>query len=95
MNLRGDKLSRNKNIMLDPNELMGIAIVGVALSLLVNHLKEVFQTSSFGTKLLTLALSVLVGGTYYWVRQTIWWVPTLGVLTSASTVYAFFLKPKK
>jgi hypothetical protein len=77
---------------MDVNEILGIAVVGALLSVVIQHLKNVFGTDSTETKLLTVALSVAVGGAYFLLRQTVWWATIVGVLGAASTVYAFVLK---
>lgn len=70
------------------NDFLGIAIIGVALSLIVQAIKNVFGTSSLKTKGLTILLSIIVGAGYYFVRQTAWYEPILGILSAASTTWA-------
>ena len=73
-------------------DFLSISVVGVGLSLLIGFLKAKFGTETTKTKALTLLLSVLVGGLYFFIRDTVWYKTILGVLASASTFYAFFLK---
>ena len=73
-------------------DLLQIGVVGAALSGLVQVLKAKLGTDSLKTKLLTVGLAVLVGGAYWLLRDTNLWKTILGVLASASTVYALLLK---
>jgi hypothetical protein len=73
-------------------DFIGIAIVGAALSLAIEIVKEKFGTASFGTKIITLGLSLVVGAAYWFLRETPFWQTIVGVLAAASTVYAFVLK---
>ena len=73
-------------------DFLGIAVVGEGLSLVIEVIKKQFGTDSTQTKLLTLALAVVVGGAYVLLRDTPEFPTILMVLASASTVYAYFLK---
>lgn len=79
-------------MQIDPSELLSIGIVGVGLSTLIEYIKNKYGTTSGTTKALTIVLALVVGGLYFWIRSTPFWLPVLGVLTVSSTVYAFFLK---
>ena len=74
------------------DDFLGIAVVGAGLSLVIEVIKKQFGTDSTQTKLLTLALAVVVGGAYVLLRDTPVFPTILMVLASASTVYAYFLK---
>lgn len=74
------------------NDFLGIAVVGAALSGLIEWLKTTFRTTSLGTKLLTIVLAIVIGALYVWLHGTPVWSTILGVLAAASTVYAFLLK---
>jgi len=76
-------------------DFLAISIVGVALSLLIEVIQAKFATRKNLTKLITIALAIAVGSVYYFVRETSYWQTILGVLTAASTVYAFFFSNKK
>lgn len=80
---------------MDINELLGIGIVGAALSFVIEGIQMKFGIGSGKTKALSIVLSVVVGGGYYLVRETSWWLPMVGVLASASTVYALFFSGNK
>ena len=78
--------------MIDINDFLGIAIVGAALSAIVEFIKNKYGTASWVTKLLTVVLAILVGTGYYFLQGTGLLTTILGVLAAASTVYAYFLK---
>ena len=73
-------------------DFMGILVVGTLISLFVQWVKAKLGTSSLGTKLVTIGLSILIGGVYFLFRETAWYATMLGILTAASTVYALILK---
>ena len=73
-------------------DLLGIGIVGVALSLSLEWLKVKLGTGSTGTKLVTLALSAALGAGYWLLRDTELLKSIAGVLASATVVYSFVLK---
>ena len=76
-------------------EFIAIAVVGAFLSIVIEIIKNKWGTSSNVTKLFTLGLALVVAGAYVWVRSTPYFETVLLVLTCASTVYAFFLKPSQ
>jgi hypothetical protein len=78
--------------LINIGDFVGIAVVGSLLTLVVKSIKDYFGTEGNITKLLTISLSIVVGGVYVWLRQTIWWETIIGVLAAASTVYALLLK---
>lgn len=75
---------------MDLTNFLGIAIVGTALSIALEWITKSFGAT--GSKLITVGLSILVGGVYYFLSSTPWWGSILGVLGTASTVYALFIK---
>lgn len=77
---------------MDINNFLGIAIVGSALSLLMQWAKAHLGGYPLGNKLVIVAASLVVGSAYYFLQDTAYWQTVLGVLASASTFYAFFLK---
>lgn len=77
---------------MDINDFLGIGIVGVLLSAVIEVIQARLGSSSLKTKFITIGLSILVGGAYFLIRETVWWATILGVLASASTVYAILLK---
>lgn len=75
-------------------DFLSIAIVGSALAIAIQFIKTKYGIESTKTKVITLGLSVVLGGAVYFLSQTPWWQTILGVLASASTFWAFFLKNK-
>lgn len=73
-------------------EILEIAIVGTALSFLIQFIKGLFGTESNTTKWLTLLLSVILGAGIFFFSGTAFWQASIGVLAAASTVYAFLLE---
>ncbi len=75
-------------------DFLMIGAVGVALSLIVEFIQNKYGTGSSKTRGLVLVLAVVFGGIYTLLKDTIWWTTILGVLGSASTVYAMFFSGK-
>lgn len=73
-------------------DFLGIGVVGAALSFLIQFIKSRFSYSPLKIKGLTILLSIVVGGIYYWLRSTVWYETIIGVLVAATTVWAFFLR---
>lgn len=73
-------------------ELLEIGIVGILASGLIQTIKNTFGTSSNKTKLVTVAVALLGGAVIYFFSGTEYWQSALGVLTTASAVYAFLIK---
>lgn len=78
--------------MFNINDFLGIAIVGVALSFVIEMIQAKYKVGSRATKGLTIALSILVGAGYYFIQSTAWYEPMLGILAAASTTYALLFK---
>lgn len=73
-------------------EFLGIAIVGVVLSFLIEVINRKFGIGGARAKALTILLALSVGTIYVWLRSTPYWQTILTVLMAASTVYAFIIK---
>lgn len=73
-------------------DFLSIAIVGAALAMAVQFIKNRYGLNSLKTKALTLGLAITVGAAFYFLSQTAWWQAILGVLAAASTFWAFLLK---
>jgi hypothetical protein len=73
-------------------DFVGVGIVGVVLSLVIEWAKTKFGTETNTTKAITIGLSVVVGLVYVYFRTTTWWTTILTILGVASTVYALVLK---
>lgn len=72
--------------------LLEISIIGVVASLIMEGVKKIGDITPFGAKVSIVAISIVLGGGYYFLKDTNAWESILGVLASASTFYAFFLK---
>ncbi len=68
---------------------LGIGIVGAALSLVVEYIKAK-SVDQLNLRTLVIVLSLVVGSVYWVVAGTVYYETVLGVLASASTVYALF-----
>jgi len=79
---------------MDITNFLAISIIGVVLSLAFEYFKGA-TSSPLRSKLWAVGLSVVVGGVYTIFRDTVLWTTILGVLASASTVYALFVSPNK
>lgn len=75
------------------SDFMGIMVVGAVLSLVIQGLKNWLGTDSLSTRGLTIALALIVGGGYVWLRSTPYFQTAVLVLTTASAVYAIFITP--
>jgi hypothetical protein len=71
-----------------------IALVGVLASALIEIINKKFGLGSSMAKVITIGVSILLGTIYFFLKDTVLWQTILGVLGTASTVYAFFLKGK-
>lgn len=74
------------------NDFIGIAIVGAALSVVIQGIKNRFGTESGETKALTIFLALIVGAAYVAIRSTSYFETIILVLSSASAVYAFLMR---
>lgn len=83
------------NYMDEINDFLGIAVVGVILSLAVEYIKGKWGSETFASRTIILVSSCVLGALYYWARSTPWWSTALGILASASTFYAWILAKRK
>lgn len=67
---------------------MSIGIVGVALSFGIQWAQNKWGVEGAQTKAMAIAFSVILGGGVWFFQGTAIWASMLGVLASASTVYA-------
>lgn len=70
---------------------MEIAIVGVAVSLLVQWLKKQFGTNEYMTLVVVLAISLIAAGVYTYLIAAGYWESVLAVLLTAGSFYTFIL----
>jgi len=73
-------------------DFLGITVVGALLSAVISGLRSKFGTEGTTTKIMTIILSIAVGGAYFLWRDTSWWMTMLGVLAASQTVYAMLIK---
>lgn len=69
-----------------------IILVGVIASAIVEGIKKLFGTTGLKNKFASVATAIVLGGCYYFLKDTNIWVTILGILATSSTVYAFLLK---
>lgn len=74
------------------DNFLSIAIIGVILSFIIEGINRYLEVNSLGAKIITVVASLVIGGLYFAFSQTQIWESVLGVLASASTVYALLLK---
>lgn len=73
-------------------QFLQIGIVGTALSFLVQYIKNKFGTDSDTTRIITVALSIALGASYWLLVDTSIWLPVVGILGSATTIYSLFIR---
>ena len=70
--------------------LLSIGIVGVALSTAIQWLQAKYGVEGAETRAIAIVGSIVLGGFVWFFQGTEMWASMLGVLASASTVYAMF-----
>ena len=73
-------------------DLQTVAILGVIVSLIMAVIKKYVGTKELLSKAIVVALSIIGGAVYWFLKDTASWQMIVGILAVASTVYAFFLK---
>lgn len=82
---------RRKDLFMDITNLGQLAIVGITLSLLVQWLKNKFD--SVHTQYIVVALSILAGIAYFFLRaHSNLLVNCLSILAAADLVYSYLLQ---
>ena len=71
--------------------LISIPIIGVIISVLMEWIKSA-GTKPLTNKVLVVLFSLIGGLGIYLLSGTSMWVPFIGILGSASTIYALFMK---
>jgi hypothetical protein len=74
------------------NDLLTIGLVGTALAFLIQWIKAKFGTTSLATKGLTILLALIIGGVFYFFKETAFFANVMGVLSMATLVWAFLIK---
>lgn len=78
--------------MIEIIDILNIAIVGGAISIFVEYIKNKTGNNPFYIKLFTIVLSVVLGAVYYFYSGTEIFVSIIGVLSAASTIWALLIK---
>lgn len=73
-------------------EIGSLLIVGVIVSTLVQIIKNKFGTSSNITLAIVISLSLLSGGVYFFVKDTVFYESALTILAFAGATYTFFIQ---
>lgn len=74
------------------SDFLAIGIVGATLSLAIQYFKNKWGVEAWLTRGLTVFLALGIGAGYWVIRDTAYFPTVVGILTSASTVWALFLK---
>lgn len=77
---------------MDITDFTSIGIVGIALSTIIEIVKNKYSPESLTTKLITISLSIVLGTGYVLLANTPLWPTIIGVLGVASAFYAIFIK---
>lgn len=80
---------------MDIQEFLGIGIVGVAASVLIEVITRYAGSKPLTAKVLSVGVALVLGTAYFFVRQTVWFPTVLGILAISSTVYALFFNKNK
>ena len=80
---------------MDIQDFLGIGIVGVLASVLIEAITKYAGTKPLAAKLLSVGVALVFGTAYFFVRQTVWFPTVLGILAISSTVYALFFNKNR
>lgn len=80
---------------MDTQQFLSIALVGAIVSAITEYISRKFNVTGNSAKMVTILLSVLLGGAVVYLQQTTLWPSIAGVLGSASAIYALLLKDIK
>ena len=70
--------------------LMSFAVVGAAVSALIQWMQVKFGPEGNETKVLAIVFSLIAGIVVWLLFETAYWTSVLGVFAAANTVYAMF-----
>lgn len=73
-------------------ELTSYLVIGAAVSLLVQYLKNKMETNKTGTLLIVLGISIIAGTAYFLVKETSLWQPIVSILAFAGAIYSYIIK---
>jgi hypothetical protein len=74
------------------SSLLQFAVVGGAISVGLQLLKQKFGLESAKSKLIIIASSLVVGGGFVWLQSTPYLNAVLGVLGASSIIYSLIVK---
>ena len=73
------------------DNLLELAIIGAALSLLYEAVQAKYEASKLTKKAIIIGASLLLGGIYYGLEEVGYIESAMTILAFASTVYAVFI----
>lgn len=73
-------------------DLASFVIIGAIVSLVVQVIKTYAKTDDTKTLISVVAVSLLAGGIYAFVKDTPYWQPVLNILAFAGSVYTFIIR---
>lgn len=75
-------------------DFLGIAVVGAIVSIIMEQVQAKYGTGKLASRVAVIVLSLVFGGFYWFFNDTAFYQSVLGVLATASTVYAFYYSDK-
>lgn len=84
-----------ENITEITQQFLAIPIVGVAFSAAIQWLQNKYGVEGNKTRAIAIAGSVVLGGIVYALSSLPIWLPIVGILMSASTMYAMVFAGKR
>lgn len=79
-------------VVITIESLFAIGVVGALVSIGIQWLKNKFGIASNKTKLITIGVSILIATIWYLFSTSDWFINAVGILATASTVWALILK---
>lgn len=79
-------------VIITIESLFAIGVVGALVSIGVQWLKNKFGIGSNKTKVITILASIAIATIWYFCATSDWFINAVGILATASTVWALILK---
>lgn len=73
-------------------EILSLTVVGAIVSVIVQFLKNKYGTNTQGTLTAVIAISIVAGVAYYFVKQTEFLPVIIQILAFAGAIYTYILK---
>lgn len=73
-------------------DITSYIVIGAIVSVIVQVIKNKYGTTSAGTLIAVLAISIVAGTGYYFIKQTSLLQPILQILAFAGAVYTYIIK---